>query len=864
MAIATFFLISNAFALNESTQTFTLDGQLYLAGTTTALVDSSVRMTVQILNPTGTCLLYEEEQTISTATTGGHFTVYVGSATGSTKRTVNDPGRTMASIFQNSVPIAANNVPGQTCAGSSYMPAPGAVRYFRITVMPSTTNIANVLSPDIVLDSVPQALVAQSLQGLERSQVLQMNNSGSTVLTQANLEALFTTPAYANLQAILAGNFIKTDSSGASLPTYGSDPAGLSNGDIWFDSTTGEVKYKNASGVQVVGASGGGGGISSLTVGSSMSINGTVAGTISSSGTIDLSNTGVAAGTYSKVTVDTKGRVTAGTVSLSESDIPNLTTAGKVSGNTITSGTISGSAGVNSSGNIVTTGTVSGLTVQATNLRVYNGANYIQFVAPTLAGIVNFTLPDNDGNPGDVLTSNGSGVLSWATGTTTLAGDVSGPSGTTSVDKIKGKAVTAATVSGQMMIYDGTAWNNAVMSGDATLSYTGMLSLNKVPVSKGGTNVTSFGNNRMIASNGTGTALQDFTCSLNNVITFDASGNAACASVASLSGAIVNGGNTTGADISLGTNDNKALAFKVNNATAMTISQNGLVGIGQANPLMSLSVQAKSNGDGLRLDGTSFCAGGACDNVGIVIANNGAGGASWSMNSSGNSSSYGAGKLVFTEGGIQNGAPRLVLISGGNIGIGTSTPSTALDVSGALNLGGIAAPAVSAASEGRIYYDRSANKFKVSENGGGYANLTGGVTGSGTTNAIPKFTGAGAIGDSAITDNGTVITTTRAVASVTNPIATGATVNLATSNTHTLASVAGTAISISNQQDGGLYNIVVEDTTSRTYTFTGCTNSYFKPANAPTTVNTRTIYGLMTVKKGANWDCYITWSSGFQ
>lgn len=40
---------------------------------------------------------------------------------------------------------------------------------------------------------------------------------------------------------------------------------------------------------------------------------------------------------------------------------------------------------------------------------------------------------------------------------------------------------------------------------------------------------------------------------------------------------------------------------------------------------------------------------------------------------------------------------------------------------------GIAAPAVSNAGEGRIYFDSSSNKFKVSENGGAYVDL---VTGS--------------------------------------------------------------------------------------------------------------------------------------
>ncbi len=660
LAIAGLILISPllAIASNEAPQTFTIDGQLYQAGTNAPLLDSAAKLTVQVINPNGTCLLYEEQQTVNTSNTEGHFTVHVGSLPGSGKRTVNDPGRTMGQILQNLAVISANNVPGQTCASGAYNPSAGAVRYLRLIVTPSSSNIADTLTPDLVIDSVPTAVVAQSLQGLERSSVLQVNNSGSTVLTQANLEALFTTPAYTNLQSILAGNFMKTDSSGASLPSFASDPAGTANGDIWFDSTTGQIKYQTSGGVQTVGA-GGAGSISSLTVGSSMSLNGSLAGTISSgSGTIDLTNTGVSSGTYSKVTVDTKGRVTAGTISLVEADIPNLTTPGKVSGNTITSGTISGSAAINTSGNLITTGTVSGLNVQATNLRVYNGSNYIQIAAPALGGNVNLTLPTTDGNPNEFLKTDGSGVLSWASATITssdvtgalgytplnaaaaFSGDVSGVYTNVSLDKLKGKSVTAGSVSGQMMIYDGSQWGNNVMSGDATLSSAGVLTLNKVPVSKGGTNATTFGNNRIIASNGTGTALVDFTCSLNQVISFDVSGNATCAAISSLGGFIVNGGNTTGADISLGTNDNKALKFKVSNSVAMTISQSG------------------------------------------------------------------------------------------NVGIGTTFPSSALDVSGAFNQVGIAAPAVSPANEGRIYFDASASKFKVSQNGAAYVDLvsSGGIT----------------------------------------------------------------------------------------------------------------------------------------
>jgi len=757
-SLSMLFFSQTSNALNDSPQTFTLDGKLYVVGGASALLDPAVKMTVQVLDPAGQCLLYEEQQTLNTVDSAGLFTINVGSATGSAKRTVNDPGRTMNQIFQNAGPIVANNVPGQTCAGGVYTPTAGAIRYFRIIVTRSATNIADTLTPDIVMDSVPNAMIAQSVQGLERANILQVNNSGATVLTQSNLEALFTTPAYANLQSILAGSFIKTDSSGAALPSYAANPAGAANGDIWFDTLTNEVKYKNAAGVQVVGT--GSSGITSLTVGSSMSVNGTVAGTISSSGTIDLTNTGVTAGTYTKMTVDAKGRVTAGTVSLVEGDIPNLTSAGKVSGNAITSGTISGSAGINSSGNLISTGTVSGLTVQATNLRIYNGANYIQMTAPTLAGIVNFTLPDNDGDANQVLTTNGAGVLSWSPAASTLAGDVSGPSGTTSVDKIKGKTITAGSVSGQMMIYDGTAWMNNIMSGDATLAHDGMLSLNKVPVAKGGTNAVAFGNNRIIGTNGTGTALQDFTCALNQVIAFDVSGNAICSNVSALSSAILNGGNSFAGDISVGTNDNQALQFKANNTIAMTISQGGNVGIGISNPTYTLEVNGSLSANGhASLGSTTFTGNSgytqvvAHNNTGTPLFVRGAAGGMITFeDTTGTAKAWTAGVLdnssafTFYEDrflGASNGTERMRIAAGGNVGIGTAAPAASLHVVGAdgPSAGVPNAPAALTVVGG--------NGNAGGNGAGGAINLTGGnATGNAVAGAVTIASGNYASGGS--------------------------------------------------------------------------------------------------------------------
>lgn len=91
----------------------------------------------------------------------------------------------------------------------------------------------------------------------------------------------------------------------------------------------------------------------------------------------------------------------------------------------------------------------------------------------------------------------------------------------------------------------------------------------------------------------------------------------------------------------------------------------------------------------------------------------------------------------------------------------------------------------------------------------------------------------------------------------------GATVDLRASNTHVLTNVGGSTITVGNMVHGGSYTIIVQDTTSRTYTFSGCATSKFQPANIATVAGTHTMYNIMTVYNGATYDCYITWSSGF-
>lgn len=73
---------------------------------------------------------------------------------------------------------------------------------------------------------------------------------------------------------------------------------------------------------------------------------------------------------------------------------------------------------------------------------------------------------------------------------------------------------------------------------------------------------------------------------------------------------------------------------------------------------------------------------------------------------------------------------------GKGLGLGTTTPSSTLDMTGALTVRGMTAPAVSASGTGVIYFDSGTNQFMVSENGGAYAVLVGGGGGSSAFNAI--------------------------------------------------------------------------------------------------------------------------------
>ena len=140
-------------------------------------------------------------------------------------------------------------------------------------------------------------------------------------------------------------------------------------------------------------------------------------------------------------------------------------------------------------------------------------------------------------------------------------------------------------------------------------------------------------------------------------------------------------------------------------------------------------------------------------------------------------SNYGGYLAFFTRPNLASPTERLRITSAGNVGIGTTQPATALDINGAESMRGMAEPAVSPAGQGRIYFDSTANTYRVSQNAGAYINLgaLSSLNPARATNSINNL-------NFAQTWNWTTASTQTPLSVNTNALTTGSILSLATSN----------------------------------------------------------------------------------
>ncbi|MDZ4661788.1 MAG: hypothetical protein SGJ18_09230 [Pseudomonadota bacterium] len=168
--------------------------------------------------------------------------------------------------------------------------------------------------------------------------------------------------------------------------------------------------------------------------------------------------------------------------------------------------------------------------------------------------------------------------------------------------------------------------------------------------------------------------------------------------------------------------DNKfGIGSKNNSAASLVVQSDGNVGIGTTSPSQVLHVSRNNLAARIMVEG----AGTSNGSSGVAIKTQDGGQWDIWMDDDSNDDLVEGDRLAFSYGTSH----RMVLDgSSGNVGIGTTAPNTILDVNGAFSMREIAAPAVSPAEQGRIYFDSTSHNFRVSENGGAYVNLIGGTS----------------------------------------------------------------------------------------------------------------------------------------
>lgn len=274
------------------------------------------------------CLLYEEIHTITTDTQG-YFSAVVGMGTRSDAANVSNSALAFDKVLQNAVafssavPSGGDGTATGTCV---YTPVAGAGRRLLISLTSDLTG-APPTGWDplgyIMLYPPANAVSADSVGGLDSSKIMSVTTGTAPALTSAQATELVSLVNGASTKyAVSSANGNGT----VGLPPFASAPATPVAGNIWYDTSSNEVKFYNGTATVPLGSGGGG----------HPAFSGDVTAT-ANSGVLNLVSSGVTAGSYGsatmvpQITVDAKGRVTsASTVAVSAA--PTGVASGDLSG----------------------------------------------------------------------------------------------------------------------------------------------------------------------------------------------------------------------------------------------------------------------------------------------------------------------------------------------------------------------------------------------------------------------------------------------------------------------------------------------------------------------------------------------------
>lgn len=643
----------------------------------------------------------------------------------------------------------------------------------------------------------------------------QLTAAGNTTVTPA-WSSITSKPTnlsgYGITDAVKNGGGVGNMSAGLD----GAQPASPAAGDLFVATDTQKIYRFNGSIWDLISSAGGSGGtISALTSDVSASGNGPVVATVNSVGGSTAANIHNA--------------------ELAANAATNTNTAGTIvkrdaSGN-FTAGTITANLTGAASANVLKAGdTMTGdLTFASGKGSIFtdSGSKTVSVFAPTTIGTSYvLRLPTNvAASNGQVLTSDTSGNLTWTT-PSTVATSYSG------VLPVANGGTNSSTAlnSNRIMVSSGGAIveASALTNGQILIGSTGAAPQAATLTAGSGVSITNAAGGITIAATGSGGTVIDVT-------------GTAPVSVAT---------GTSTPVISLANGSAAGQVYRWDGASAWAATKlkyTDLINSLSASPWPAASCTA-----GQAIVWNSGTDSFTCSNIVASVNGNSAltNGKIWvgdgtgkaaEVSVSGDATMANTGSITLASVGTAGTYRSVTVDAKGRVTAGTNpTTLSGYAISDAVVNGGQAGAVVLGPSNANSLTMNTNNVARLMIDSSGNAGLNSSI-----------------VAGSKLAVGGTIVTTT-------NAIATGATVDLSASNIHRLASVGGSAITLSNMVNGGVYTIVVADTTSRTYTFSGCSSTYFSPANAATTASSRTIYGITTIYSGSTWECYVTWASGFQ
>lgn len=446
---------------------------------------------------------------------------------------------------------------------------------------------------------------------------------------------------------------------------------------------------------------------------------------------------------------------------------------------------------------------------------------------------------------GKMFVGNGSNVATAVT----PSGDVTmDNAGSFSVDKIKGKTVSTPTLAGQVLRYDGTGFAaNFVGMTDLRSSVTGSTSL-----------AATCGASQTLTYN---SALDNLTCTNIAITGSQVSGNIS-GTAANVSGTVApaNGGtgSTDGSIVGTsaltiaagGTNQNVTVSPSGTGATIL----NGKVGIGTTSPSSALEVT-----------GDIALSAGATRNISIPNSTSGAGTSLTIKAGTGATTGDAGGALTLVAGNGYwgNAGASLTMASSGFSGGSVTLISGRPDINGSAGSTKIQGGPGGANTAGGSVVIKGGTG---GSNGavGGPAYMYGGTPGGANTtygNVILAHDGTAAHGYVGIGTNSptSALHVKGAIVSETPADNTSTTIDWSLGNLQT-TSASGGAFTMDNIKDGGAYNLIVTDTTNRTFSFTATGLTFNTGANSLTTTGTSKV--IFTFLR-AGTVVYVTMNQGY-